>query len=59
MNKTNADEVRIQAVSPEFVSALTFPEIRIVKPRKNVLNKLNPYIYYVNSKFYLYNCKLK
>jgi len=44
MNKTNAEEERIQAVSPEFVSALTLPEVRITKPKKNVLNKLNPYI---------------
>ena len=37
MNKTNAEDDRIQAVSPEFVSALALPETRITKPKKMFL----------------------
>ena len=58
MNKTNAVDDKIQAVSPEFTSALELVDTKMIKKNGRSLIKTNP-IFLQQYKYYIYNCKPK
>ena len=43
MSKTNAVDVKIQAVSPEFTSALALDDTKVTKKIEIILIKTNPF----------------
>ena len=56
MNKTKAEDDKIQAVSPESTCAWAFVDTKAIRKIKRDLIKTIPFFGF-NSKFYLYNCK--
>ena len=56
MNKTKAEDDKIQAVSPESNCARALVDTRATKKAERNLIKTIPF-FALDSKFYLYNCK--
>ena len=56
MNKTRAEDDRIQAVSPESNCAWALVDTKATRKTERNLSKTIPFFAF-NCKFYLYNCK--